>query len=132
MGGSNKHPLMFLCLGRMLGGSEAWGNTGSIRGCRDSKGDRWEVRGGTTELTVGRVEASLGGIGGGGEASLGGRGGVSPATYLGLGGRGGGLPIGIGARLLLGMELEGHWGRTTVTLMGSFSRRLLSLSRGLV
>lgn len=35
---SREQPLIFFCLGRMLGGREDWGKTGSIRGCLDSRG----------------------------------------------------------------------------------------------
>lgn len=81
----------------MLGGRDDCGNTGSINGWRDSRGDLWDAREGL-RLELGLEGGSLGGIGGGGDASLGGRGGVSPTTCLGFGGNGGGLPIGIGGR----------------------------------
>jgi len=130
MGGSREQPFMFLWRGRILGGREDWGNTGSIKGWRDSSGDLWlwETREGP-RLVLGREGGSLGGIGGGGDASLGGSGGVSPKTCLGLGGSGGGFPTGMGGRE--GVEM-GQWGRMTDTFIGSVSLRLLSLSLGLV
>jgi len=128
VGGSSEQPLIFLCRGRMLGGREHCGKTGSISGCRDSSGDLWEARDGP-RLVLGLDGGSLGGMGGGGEASLGGRGGVSPTVCLGLGGRGGGFPIGIGGRD--GVEI-GQCGNMTDTLMGSVSLKLVSLSLGLV
>lgn len=82
-----------------MGGRDDCGNTGSISGWRDSRGDLCDARElGPIRLELGREGGSLGGIGGGGDASLGGSGGVSPVTCLGLGGSGGGLPIGIGGR----------------------------------
>lgn len=38
-GGSRLEPLSGRCRGRMEGGRDCWGNTGSISGGRDSRGD---------------------------------------------------------------------------------------------
>ena len=40
IGGSSEHPLTFLCRGNIVGGKDCCGNTGSMRGGRDSSGDR--------------------------------------------------------------------------------------------
>lgn len=115
-GGSRPHPLRFLCLGKIVGGTElVWGNTGSIRGCRLSRGERWEEEEEERE-GEGREGGSLGGMGGGGLGSLGGRGGRSPGLG-GLGGRGGGLERGGGWSG--GAALNGPWGSMTETLIGS-------------
>ena len=66
------------------------GNTGSMRGWRDSSGGLPPIK---PELVL--EGACRGGIGGGGDESLGGSGGILPIAR-GFGGKGGGFPTGIG------------------------------------
>jgi len=42
-GGSRLEPFRGRWRGRMEGGRDGWGNAGSIRGGRDSRGDLWLV-----------------------------------------------------------------------------------------
>lgn len=94
------------------------GNTGSIRGWRDSSGGfpppTWHV--------AGREGGSRGGIGGGGEESRGGIGGIGP-TFRGFGGSGGGLPTGMGGMVC---AVIGPEGKMMEILMGSSRRPALS------
>ena len=93
------------------------GNTGSIRGWRDSSGGLPSTY---REEVVGRLGGNLGGIGGG-DKSLGGKGGVLPMAR-GFGGSGGGFPNGMGGIEewgALAAEAMGPAGRITEILTGS-------------